>query len=416
MEDHYKTIHADEDSSMSIIKPKATVVCFKELPLSICLVLWTILSIASSLAQQISMPIAIWTFGNTAGAYAILLICSTFFNVIFWIWTYIRYTKNQISKETFDNLKFGTKIFWMIIAVGVCDALNGILTVFSSSPKRVPPVLQPILLQSYIFFTLIISKFWLKKHYKLKQYLNAFLVIVGIVVSLIPLFIQIANGGDTEFQSGYLWGVMMFFSPLPAVMMSVLQEELYDKIRGFDIILFLALESLIQMLFIMFCFWIDLIPGFGTASSFSELVTNLTDNISCIFFSLHTPGTHCNYCAALILFFSLAYCGSYVYTAELIKYASANFCAMVSSTVAPLATSWWIIFPAMNAWIDGPPTDSRDLIWYVFSMLIIIPASFFFKRDEMEDKARRLGQIHKKQAVDSGSTQDSTMDPGLDGL
>ena len=246
--------------------------------------------------------------------------------------------------------------------------MNGLLTVYASSPKRVPPVLEPIILQSSIFFTLIISKYYLKKNYKIQQILYALLVIVGIMISLMPLFIRLYNGEeDHEFQSGSYWGAILFFSTVPAVMMNVLQEQIFEEVRSFDIIYFLALESLFQVLFVAFCFWTDLIPGFGTSTSFSELYQNFADSLAYVFFNSKTSDSHCSFCMLFIGLFTLAYCGSYVYSSLLIKHASANFNAMVSSMVLPVSTSFWIIFPAINAWINGPSTKPTDLIWYLLT-------------------------------------------------
>ena len=56
-----------------------------------------------------------------------------------------------------------------ILAIGVCNSLNGLLQVYASSTTRVPGALQPILLQSTLLFTVVGSKLFLRKAYSKGQ-------------------------------------------------------------------------------------------------------------------------------------------------------------------------------------------------------------------------------------------------------
>ena len=76
----------------------------------------------------------------------------------------------------------------MLVAIGVCDGFNGLLTVFSGSATRVPAELQPFLLQLQIPMYIVCSKRLLGASYSTKQLFGAVLVMVAVVVTLIPSF------------------------------------------------------------------------------------------------------------------------------------------------------------------------------------------------------------------------------------
>jgi len=111
--------------------------------------------------QTVTLPIAINAFGNSAGAYVVLFISSTTFCILFGVIMAYKHFKGQISSETYAFLRKSSN-FKYLVFVGVrffyykkilikklkkiTNGMNGFLIVFSASPIRVPPVLQPILL------------------------------------------------------------------------------------------------------------------------------------------------------------------------------------------------------------------------------------------------------------------------------
>jgi drug/metabolite transporter (DMT)-like permease len=249
--------------------------------------------------------------------------------------------------------------------------------------------LQPIILQSYIIFTLVLSKIILGRSYKRQQIISVLVLFLGILVSLIPIFIQIASGEDLAFQSGAYWGVILFVSTAPAALMNIKEEEVFEENPNYDIALLIAWESLIQVLFVGFCFWADLVPHFGTSTSLRELVTNFENGMSCVFFENSLPGTHCQYCMLFIILFGLAYCGAYYFSAYLMKYASANYNSAVSSVVSPAGTIWWCVFTGVAKWIGAPPTNTTDILYCLLSFVFIIPASWYFKKFDMIEKEKK---------------------------
>lgn len=63
--------------------------------------------------------------------------------------------------------------------------------------------------QSIIPLTLFFSKIILRKRYVLKQIVGAVLVVLGILISLLPVLIDLVTGrADTELESGWWWPLM----------------------------------------------------------------------------------------------------------------------------------------------------------------------------------------------------------------
>jgi len=365
-----------------------------KVPMNLALAFWTVLSILTAISMQIFMPLLLFTFGGAAGVYPVVFICSILFNLIFWPVCIYRHFKEKIenkklgitTKRGFITRDFTSKLIW----IGFFDASNGILSVFSSSPMRVPPVLQPIILQSYMIFTLVFSKMVLGRTYKRRQILSVLVLFLGIIVSLIPVFIELAQGEDVQFQSGAYWGVILFMASAPAAMMNIKEEQVFEENPKYDVALLIAWESLFQFLFVGFSFWTDLIPGFGTSSSFKELSTNFKGGMSCLFYLDNPDGAHCQYTMLFLVLFSLGYCLTFYFSAFLTKYASANYNSAVSSVVSPGGTIWWCIFTGVGKWIGAPPTNATDMIYALLSFVFIIPASWYFKKDDVIEKQKKM--------------------------
>ena len=351
-----------------------------------------VLSVLASMGQQVFMPMLLTTFGGGTGNYTVVLTCSIIFNLVFWPIVLYRYLNGLISKKTTQFNK-SWKSFMVIMAVGCCDGANGILTVFASDGDRVPPPLQPILLQFSTIFTLVLSKYMLDRKYNLKHYLAVLGVFVGIVISMIPTFIQIGDGVSLEFQNGWAWGLILIVATIPGVLMNILEEQVFDDIRSYDIYLFLAYESLFQVLFVGAFFWSDIIPGFGTSTSISSWSENFANGFKCMFGNELNDHSYCDYTMLLIILFSLAYCGTYVYSAYLIKHASANFNAFIATIGSPLSTIFWILVPAATKWAQGPNVTGGDMLAYLVATVVIVPSSFYFRRYELEDKRNHLAEM-----------------------
>lgn len=68
--------------------------------------------------QTVTLPIAIFTFGNSAGAYVVLFLSSTSFCILFGSMMAYKHLKGQISSETYSFLRKSSN-FKYLVFVGV---------------------------------------------------------------------------------------------------------------------------------------------------------------------------------------------------------------------------------------------------------------------------------------------------------
>lgn len=64
-----------------------------------------------------------------------------------------------------------------------------------------------------------------------KQLCGGGLVIVGILVSLIPIIQSIATGNSkTQLQSGFYWPIILLVATVPGVLMNILEEDVFEDV------------------------------------------------------------------------------------------------------------------------------------------------------------------------------------------
>lgn len=77
--------------------------------------------------------------------------------------------------------------------------------------------------------TLFFSKILLKKTYLFKQVLGAIVAIISVLVFFIPTFVYLANGTENDhFQSGWWWPVILILSAVPAALMNIIEELIFE--------------------------------------------------------------------------------------------------------------------------------------------------------------------------------------------
>jgi len=110
------------------------------------------------------------------------------------------YMPNVITKEQLEIPKYKFGI------MGALDSLAGIMSMFSTNFITNASIIV-LIQQSAIPISMVISKVALQAQYTLAQYIGAGIVIAGIVVVLIPTFLDAStsSGGTVpQEESGYL--------------------------------------------------------------------------------------------------------------------------------------------------------------------------------------------------------------------
>jgi len=336
--------------------------------------------IIGSVGQQVCLPLFLGSFGGSTGQYFVILWCSVLFNVFFWPIVFHRMKTGVITSEMRKYKKH-----WKLILIGIFDALNGILIVFSSSLGRTPGALQAILGQTIIPFTIIFSKLILRKTYKFDQILGAILTILGVLVSLIPIFNDFSVGPVKIY-----WPIIFLCGMIPAVLMNIFEEDVFHDIPKYDNIYLLAWESLYQVLTVLLLFWADIIPGFGTSDNLDMWSPRIKDGLICFWNPWNAESNKCDYCFLTGILFTFAYCFSYIYGASMMKMASANTTAIISAISPAFVIFFWIIFTGLNRWAGGSDYTKLDIICYIISLLIIIVGVIIYRRAERKQMDDQL--------------------------
>jgi drug/metabolite transporter (DMT)-like permease len=268
--------------------------------------------------------------------------------------------------------------------VSIFDAANAFLTTFSSPGSRVPPALQSILSQLTIPFTVLFSKFLLRKRYHWLHILGVFLVIIGVAFSLVPTFKRMYDRTtDTSLKEGWYWPFIFILGCAPSAIKTIIQEQMQvkftecarerqEKITRYSVIYFQALETTFQVTLIGLCFALDFVPHFGTSKNIQQWWTSFSNGFLCFFNVNHLSGGRCQASAGTGVFYISCCLLASIFGMFLTDHISANWLAIVSSVSPMLSTGFWFIFPAINRWAGGETT-----VWDIGFNLGALPIIFF---------------------------------------
>ncbi|CAF1390057.1 unnamed protein product [Adineta ricciae] len=368
---------------------------------AIVAILMSILNVLFASGQSIGLVLFLGSFNGLTGVYFVLFFCSMSFTIIFSIMAVWFYYKGQITRSMLSS----RWIKYMLL-VGVFDAANGFLIVFSSHGSRVPPALSSILVQSIIPFTFIFSKFLLPKKYHWRHIFSVCLVLVGVTFSLIPTFKRMHDGtAPTELKDGWYWPFIFIAGCIPGALMNIVQEQLQikftqgarekqERITRFSVMYFQAVESTFQFGAIALCFGLDLVPDFGTSKDISSFWSAFSNGFKCFFNDPALHGGRCNYAGATGVLFIVSYLATYITGTFLTDHVSANWLSILSSISPLLATSFWFIFPSVNAWAGVGPMDGWDIGFSLGALPIILIGMFFYRGGGTDRKHETEGDLH----------------------
>ncbi|CAF3495800.1 unnamed protein product [Rotaria sp. Silwood1] len=356
------------------------------LSFSIVAICLSVLNVIFASGQSIGLVLFLGSFNGLTGVYFVLFFCSLSFTIVFSIMSVWFGYKKQIT----HSMRSSRWIKYMLL-VGVFDAANGFLFVFSSHGTRVPPALSSILIQSIIPCTFIFSKFLLPKKYHWRHILSVALVLVGVGFSLIPTFKRIHDGtAKTELKDGWYWPFIFIVGCIPAALMNIVQEQLQikytqqarenqEKITRFSVMYFQAVESTFQFCTIALCFALDLVPKFGTSNDIHSFWTSFSNGFKCFFNDKSLSGGRCHVAGGTGVLFIVSYLGTYITGTFLTDHVSANWLSILSSISPLIATSFWFIFPSINAWAHVGKMDGWDIGFSLGALPIIIIGMFFYR-------------------------------------
>ena len=361
------------------------------------LYLIALLTILSSVLQNTFLPLFISTFTSTTcnqiqtGPYFILFIASLIFIVWFGIWCIHDYRMGRLTVEMMDKHKS------TLFLIGLFNALNGIMMVFSSSLSRTSGGLQAILLNLSIPITFVLSSCFVNRYVNREQVFPTIIITCGILLGIIPSIPSAVNIKDQSI-SIMIYPLIFALSTIPGSSMNVIQHKIYDEDPHYNKSWLLFGQSVVQFIVIALCFWIDLIPGFGTSNSLTSFNEHFKFGMQC-FFTPDVIGGRCYYCAPIGLLFCVAYCSLYYYQSVLINTQSANLAAIINSISPALSILIWFSIPLLTEWGCGPSYSFFQIIMGLLSIpFIIIGTYFFLRNDESSETHEKRRLIDKRVA------------------
>jgi hypothetical protein len=233
--------------------------------------------------------------------------------------------------------------------------------------------------QSAIPISMLISKITLQARYTYSQYLGAAIVLLGIVVVLVPNFIQApaaavspdaaaaaaaaaASGGSNLVQ--LLWILVLVLSCVPMCLSSVYKEKALGEME-IDVVYLNGWVAFFQFLFaIPLC-----IPSAMVISiSPSGILPNLLGGLKC-WFGINSLET--DDCSMAPLFVSTYLCFNIVYNiliVVILKHGSANILWMASTVIVPLSN---VAF-SLDFMPGHKPLKSMDIVGLFVIMLGLV--------------------------------------------
>lgn len=341
-------------------------------------IILSILCVLFNTGQTIGITLFLASFPDRTGAYFVAFFVAFSYGSVSVIMACWFAYKRQITPAMRE---WRWTKYMMIISV--FDAANAFLITFSSHGSRVPAALQAILSQITIPFTFVFSKWLLRKKYRWFHVISVFLVIIGVLVSLVPTFKQMHDGDpDTKLQDGWHWLFIFILGCVPSAIKTIIQEQMQvkfteyarerrEKITRFSVTYFQAVETTFQVIIISMCFALDIVPGFGTSTDIEQWWTSFSNGFKCFFNVSDVPGGRCEAAVGTGILYIVSCFLASTFGTFLTDHISANWVAIVSSISPMLSTAFWFIFPAINAWACAADMTAWDIGFSVGALPVI---------------------------------------------
>lgn len=382
--------------------------------------------------------IVYWLEASVVGAYAVLLLCGLVFSVFFASaslvfalstgdWSVFRVSddahESKFFVSPFRPSGFRLSHAQALALSGFCNALNGILIVYASPAKRTPPLIQAVLQNCGVLFSVPFSKAVLgdRKRYVAAEPLRAAAIVVAAVgVAIAPTVASLASGDATAGLGGadsLAWIAVYVAGLAPNAMLNVLQQlyflrtgMLADAVPAHEVrrgtLRALMFANFMQPLAYAALFWIDVLPWFGKSGSLGEFARVTADGLACSV-GLTASAAPGSACPAATPAWAWAFMGAYVvayFGGAVLNKESATFnmlCLVVVTTATALI---WEI-PGTN------PNPNNTPLWSVLvSLTLSLVGSALWKRWEGRTPAHEQFSILSDGAGGLGKLRTATFD------
>jgi hypothetical protein len=180
----------------------------------------------------------------------------------------------------------------LLFLMGLCNAFASILQWYSTPPNREPPLLNSIIPSLAVVFSVPLSKYILgdKKIYLSIAPICAFISItLGLIVGLIPTFLAGSTGlgGSESSQDIFLWTCVNVISQIPSAASLVFAQSFIlrasragDK-KSTAVLRYVAYNQLGVAVGVLFMWFLDIIPWFGSGETLQEMASEIQFAFSC---------------------------------------------------------------------------------------------------------------------------------------
>ena len=343
-----------------------------------------------------NVTIVYWT-NSPISFYGILLLCGCSFAIIFGIalffyaLIYQDFSALYVSDDPIERKFFGNPFrkngtfrltqAQVVCLVGFLNSLNGWLIVYASPSDRTPPLIQAVLQNAGVLFSVPFSKIFLqdrKPYCSILPGFAAILILSSVVVSLLPSLISSNNGtSGLNSATAIAWCLIYFAGLAPGAGYNVCQQlyflradmlspDISPRTQARGTLRALFYGNLAQAISYLLFFWIDLLPWFGETSSLDTFRQDTAFSLACSVggpsLSSYLSNKECQNSTQLWAWvFILGYAISYV-GASVLNRESATFNMLVLVVVTMTTAAFWLI-PGTN------PNPSNTPLWSVLTSL-----------------------------------------------
>jgi hypothetical protein len=225
--------------------------------------------------------------------------------------------------------------------------------------------------QAAIPVSMVISYWLLKTKYTLSQYVGAAVVALGVIIALIPFFVDPSGDNNSHGSNVWLWSIVNILSAIPQCLSSVYKEKALGEVEIDPIYLngWVAVYQFIASFPL-------LIPSAPASNIGVEQVPqNLLDGASCLAGVNTLPSDDCAMSPIFVsvyLFFNVIY---NVLIILILKYGSSNVLWLSMTVMVPLGNVSFTL-PFMP---NRTTLQPEDIVALIVIMLGLITYRFYDK-------------------------------------
>lgn len=337
----------------------------------------SIFNVITSTSTLILLPIYVQSYKDEKNNKDVNPYFVTFIGSIMYIVPYIIY-------QLYRTLRYHQSFFVTItpqkkfLIIGFFSAFYEILIIYSSPEIRVPVDIRGILLQTAIPISLLFS--YLIKHEKLNknQIIGAFIVFVGILTSLIPIFISLGYKTGIYNISNILWCLILVCGLFCDVMVNIYVDLTLKEFKEIDIGLLMLWSSIYQLIIVIMFFWIDFIPYFGLSGTFNNWKESFVYGFKCSFSNIGAEP--CKNTFVLLISYCMINILEFIAVCLILKYTTANFYMILNSLISPISVTFWIIIPTLQERVINILTIIMD---YIAVVIILTGICIYVKKKHL---------------------------------